>query len=335
LPALPSPCQGVPLPRMAILDVVMVRTEEIVSYGQGVNLLTGLNLLLGYNWNKTSNNNSGSGPTWTSTLTRTASLSNATNGIQYSLNIFGSGDSHAEVIARPSLIALDRLGSTFFSGSTVSMSISGQWGNSLQDKNIGVSMSVTPTFIDEETMLLAVKTGRTFAEPVQTGNFTESVSTSTNTVTANALLRFGETMVLSGLREREVTTAESGVPVLNRVPVIQYLFNRKVENDFSKHVLVLITPRKPAKFQDLLDDAERHRAEMERIGQRGTLPAEAAIVIDRHGEAYKTNLRAIAAKMGLNKYYQEFKTGDLSPRRFHAHGSLNRILADLRQLLYY
>lgn len=335
LPALPSPCQGVPLPRMAILDVVMVRTEEIVAYGNGVNLLTGLNLLLGYNWSKTRNTGSGSNPTWTSTLSRTASLSNATNGIQYSLNIFSTGDSHAEIIARPSLIALDRMGSTFFSGSTVSVSVSGQWGGSLQDKNIGVSMSVTPTFIDDETMLLAVKTGRSFVEPVQSGNFTESMSNSSNMVTANALLRFGETMILSGLREREVATAASGVPVLNQVPIVQYLFNRKLESDFAKHVLVLITPRKPVKFQELLSDAERHRDEVERIGQRGALPAEAAAAIDQHGATYQSNLRAVAAKMGLNKYYQEFKTGDLSPRRFYPSGSLNRILTDIQQVLYY
>jgi hypothetical protein len=336
LPALPSPCDGVPLPRMAILDVMIVRTQEVVGYGNGINLLTGLNLLLGYNWSKTRNTGSNTEPSWTGTLARTASLSNAANGIQYSLNIFGVGDSHAEVIARPSLIALDRVGSTFFSGSTVSVSVSSQYGgNSLQDKNIGVSMSVTPTFIDDETMLLAVKTGRSFAEPIETGNFSESMSVSTNTVTANALLRFGETMVLSGLREREVSSAESGVPVLNRVPLVQYLFNRKTESDYAKHVLVLVTPRKPAKFQELLSDGERHRDEMEHIGRRGTLPAEVAETIGRQSQTHESNLRAITAKMGLNKYYQEFKTGDLNPRRFHAPGSLDRILMDIRQVLYY
>lgn len=335
LPALPSPCMGIPLPRMVILDVVMVRTDEIVSYGNGINLLTGLNLLMGYNWSNTRNTGSGSEPTWTSTLSRTASLSNSANGIQYSLNIFSTGESHAEVIARPSLIALDRVGSTFFSGSTLSVAISGQWGNSLQDKNVGVSLSVTPTFIDDETMLLVVKAARSFAEPVETGNFSESVSTSTNSVTANALLRFGETMVLSGLREREVASAGSGVPVLNQVPIVQYLFNRKVESDYSKHVLVLITPRKPSRFQELLSDAERHLEEMNRIGQRGALPADVAAAIARHSEIYEGNLRAIVAKMGLNKYYREFKTGDLTPRRFHATGSLSRILSEIRQVLYY
>lgn len=154
-------------------------------------------------------------------------------------------------------------------------------------------------------------------------------------MTANALLRFGETMVLSGLREREVSSAASGVPVLNQVPIIQYLFNRKVESDYAKHILVLVTPRRPTKFQELLSDAERHRVEMDRIGQRGVLPTEAAAAIGRHDEAYQSNLRAVAAKMGLNKYYEEFKTGDLSPRRFYPPGSLNRILTDIRQVLYY
>ena len=339
LPALPSPCAGVPLPRMTILDVMMVRTEEIIDYGNGINLLTGLSMLFDYNWTEKHDTSSAATPSWSRSLGRTAKLNNAgstsSGTIAYSLNIFSSGDSHAEVIARPTLIALDRIGSTFFSGSKISVPVSGQWNSSLQTIDIGISLSVTPTFIDDETMLLAVKTGRSFVEPTQAGNFTQSVSTSSNTVTASALLRFGETMVLSGLRERQVSSTASGVPVLNQVPIIQYLFNRKVENDYSKHILVLLTPRRPSKLQELLSDAERHRQEVERIGQRGILPTEAAAAIGRHDEAYKSNLRAIAAKMGLNKYYQEFKTGDLSPRRFYPAGTLNRILTDIRQALYY
>ena len=337
LSALPSPCAGVPLPRMTILDVVMVRTEEIVGYGNGINLLTGLSMLFDYNWSETRNTGSATEPSWTRTLTRTAKLNNTGTGstIAYSLNIFGSGDSHVEVVARPSLIALDRVGSSFFSGSVVYVATSGQLSGSLQPMSVGISLSVTPTFIDDETMLLAVKTGRAFVEPTQSGTFTESVSTSSNTVTASALLRFGETMVLSGLREREVSSSASGVPVLNQVPIVQYLFNRKVESDFSKHILVLVTPRRPAKFQELLSDAERHREEVERIGQRGALPTEAAVKIGQHDKAYESNLRAVAGKMGLNKYYQEFKTGDLSPRRFYPAGTLNRILSDIRQVLYY
>lgn len=335
LPALPSPCEGLPLPRMVILDVMMVRTEETVSLGNGINLLTGLNLMLGYNWTNTHTTASGSEPSWTSTLSRTASLSNAANGLQYSLNIFGSGDSHAEVIARPSLIALDRVGSTFFSGSTMSVAISGQWGNSLQDKNIGVSLSVTPTFIDNDSMLLSVKLGRSYIEPIETSDFKESVSTSNNTVTANARIQFGETMVLSGLREREVTAAESGVPLLNRIPIVQYLFNRKTESDYSKHVLVMITPRKPVNVTALLSEAERHRDEMLRVGQRGSVSRKVAQDIEPYVISHQNNLRAIMAKMGLNKYYQEFKTGDLSPRRFYDTHSLRRILSDIRQILYY
>ena len=339
LPALPAPCAGVSLPRMVILDVMMVRTEETVDYGNGINLLTGLTMLFDYNWTETRGTGGGADPSWTRTLQRTAKLNNAGNGsgttIAYALNIFGSGESHAEVIARPSLIALDRIGSTFFSGGDVMVSASGQWTGNLSTISIGISLSVTPTFIDDETMLLAVKTGRSFPEQITTSTFNEALSTSRNTVTANALLRFGETMVLSGLRERQVTSAASGVPVLNQIPIVQYLFNRKDESDYSKHVLVLVTPRRPGKFQELLSDAERHRDEVERIGQRGVLPTEAAAAIGRHDEAYKSSLRAVAAKMGLNKYYQEFKTGDLSPRRFYPAGSLNRILSDIRQVLYF
>lgn len=324
---------------MTILDVVIVRTVDVVDYANGINLLAGLTMLFDYSWTRSSATLGSADPGAPGTVARTVKInnsgSNSTSGIAYSLNIFDTADSRVEVVARPSLVALDRVGSTFFSGSTVSVATSGQWGSSLTDKSFGVSLSVTPTFIDDETMLLSVKAGRSFVEPVSSSTFDQSISASTNTVTANALVRFGETVVLSGLREREVSSAASGVPVLNQVPGIQYLFNRKVENDYAKHVIVLVTPRRPERFQDVVSDAEKHTAEMERVGRRGALTTEAASAIAQQEKIYESNLRAITAKMSLNKYYQEFKTGDLSPRRFYPQGTLNRIFTDIMRVLYY
>lgn len=326
VPALPSPCKGLPLPRMAILDVVIVRAEEISGFSHGINLLDGLSMVLGFNWSETKTSGTAEDNV-ARTLTQTAGLPAA--GLAYSLNIFTSGGSRADVLARPSLLALDRVGSTFFSGSVVTVALTGQYSSSLQDKNIGIGLSATPTFIDDETMLLAVKTTRSFVQPIQLSGFGASMTTSKNAVTANVRIKFGETMVLSGLREREAYSVESGVPVLKRIPIVKYLFSRYWEDEYTKHVLILITPRKPERLEELAKGAGTDRDELQRIGERGAVPAHVSDSLRRITEKYGNNLRAVMANLGQHRYIQEFRHGDLGIDRPRPEGFFQGVLRDL------
>lgn len=332
LPPLPSPCQNLPLPRMAIVDIVMLRTEETTSYAHGVNLLEGLKLVLGGNVTETRfNSNNQTNVTRTST----GSIGLPSSGISYALNIFNVGDGRSEVIARPSLLVLDRVGSSFFSGSAVSIGLIGQYGGTLQDKSIGIGMTVTPTFLDDENILLAIKVSRSFVEPVQFGSFGESLTTTKNSVTANAIIKMGETVILSGLRERQVVDSRSGVPVLRDIPIFQYLFGQNSESDYSKHIVLLVTPRKPTNIEATFSEAEKHRQEIERFGVHKSLPLGLAKGVDPRVGKYTENMTAIIGKLGLNRYYREFRNGDLTLRRFADERSFTRMIQDLRETLYY
>src|SRR5204862_5632091 len=76
--------------------------------------------------------------------------STAAAGILYTLNIANATETNDEVIARPTLVVLDRQPSQFFSGANISIALAGQYGGSVVEKPIGVSLSVTPTFIDDD-----------------------------------------------------------------------------------------------------------------------------------------------------------------------------------------
>lgn len=332
LPALPSPCEGIPLPRMAVFDVVMIRTDEDNSYGSGLNLLDGLKMTLGYSWSKTRQIET-AGDTFSQIITSTAGLPSA--GVTYSLNIFNTISNRTDVIARPSLIALDRVGSTFFSGYTVSVSIAGVNDSTLQDKNIGILLSLTPTFLNDETMLLAINVGRSTIEPIQIDNFNESLTTSQNTISANVMIKFGETVILSGLRSQEYSNTQNGVPVLDSIPLVQYLFNRSDKEEISKHIIVLVTPRKPASFDELVRKGGDYSFELSRITDRGQRPKSLTNELELLTSQYQENLAMIISNLGVNNYYLEFRAGDLSPRRFPPSHSLRRLWSDLRELLYY
>jgi hypothetical protein len=72
-------------------------------------------------------------------------------------------------------------------------------------------------------------------------------------VSAATKIRINETLVLSGLTERELMTGTSGVPILKDIPGVQYLFSKNTVQNFNKTVLILITPRQIMAYGESLE----------------------------------------------------------------------------------
>lgn len=328
LPALPSPCKNLPLPRMAVVDATLIRTQEASGFSQGVNLLDGLKIVLSGGRSVTSTQSAGVNSRST-TVTRNFDL--PSGGIPYSLNIFNAADTTTDVIARPSLLALDRTPATFFSGATVSVALTGQYGGSISDKNIGVSLSVTPTFIDDNRLLLSVKGARSFIEPTQFDGFDQAMTSTNNIVSTNVIMHFGETLILSGLRERESIKTKKGVPLLRDIPLLQYLFSTHSDSDYAKHVLILLTPRKPSTYTETEQAANAYLRSPAFQIEHDDISLEARGAL----RPRRPNLESIMAKIQRSRYRHEFHSGDLSSRRFAPSPSLQRVLQDLRRLIYF
>ena len=257
MPSLPSPCRGQAMPQMAIIDVVILRTNELSTSSTGINLLENLAVTIQQSSNKVSTSVDSAAYTSVSTLTRNVGLGTSASGaIAYSLNIANVSGQNTEVVSRPSLQVLDRQPAQFFSGSKISIGLAGTVGGSstLNEVNVGLSLSVTPTFIDENQLLLNVKATHTFFEPITgTSTFSQSLQTSRNMVSAATKIRINETLVLSGLTERELMTGTSGVPILKDIPGLQYLFSKNTLQNFNKTVLILITPRQILPYGESLE----------------------------------------------------------------------------------
>ena len=260
LPSLPSPCKSHAMPQMAIIDVVILRTNELNASSTGINLLENLAVTIQQSSNKVSTSIDNAPSTSITTLTTNIGLGTSAGGaIAYSLNIANVSGQTTEVVSRPSLQVLDRQAAQFFSGSKISIGLTGGVNSSstLSEVNVGLSLSVTPTFIDEQQMLLNVRAAHTFFEPVTgTSTFNQSLQTSRNMVAAATKIRINETLVLSGLTEREAISGSSGVPLLKDIPGVQYFFSKRSVQNFNKTVLILITPRRMVAYGETLDQVQ-------------------------------------------------------------------------------
>ncbi len=339
-----TPCIGVPQ-RMAVFDVAIIRTDDTQSTSFGTNLLDTLNFTFGIGKLVVNNATSGDSPAQSQTTQNSRGYSVGVGGVSvgalpstsYSLNIANSTGNRAEVLARPSLVALDGMPSTFFSGRNVTVGLTGgnSGGASFSDKPVGISMSVTPTFVGDDRLLLAVRAERAFIETIDANvAFGQQLQTSRNLVSANVSLKMGQTLILSGLSERQTQRNFNGVPVLKDIPILRYLFNQKTTLDFTSSVLILVTPRPAAYDQDLMQGGLKHIANMSDANKR-----EIGLLIEKqmkkNPESIPENMTWTYARVLGNQLYLNFRTGDLAIESWSAPSSWDAFLKDIKTVLYY
>lgn len=338
-PALPSPCQGAGSPPMVVLDVAFIRTENASSSSHGINLLRTLTYTFGINRTvrDVATQNVG---TREITITRTRQRGTGTavdSLITYSLNIANATDNRSEVLAKPTLIALDRIPSVFFSGRNITLGIAGQLGGSslVTDRPVGVGLAVTPTFIDSETVALAIRLQRSFIEELDLNvNFSQSLQASRNAVSANVVLKMGQTLILSGLSEQETQRSSSGVPILKDIPLLQYLFNKTTMQNFTSSVLVLITPRAPMMDSDVMSRTLSHIDSLADPEKRKYRPLIEKAMKATPGEA-PSNIEGAYRHAYGNTLFLQFRSGDLALKHWSSPSRLDEFFRNLREMLYY
>lgn len=332
-----SPTQGAN--EMTVVDVVIVGTQEDVSENQGMNLLSGLQLQFGDPVARTpgvsvAGNRVVDSLAGNSTNTRTVTRLISIPAVTYSLNIFNSLYGRNEILARPSLVALANERSEFFAGTdVVGAAVSGGAGAPVSiNKQIGVKLSIVPEFLPDDRIKLKVEAERTFiTAPSRSVVFDFRLDTSKTTVNSNVVMRFGETLVLGGLTEKDNQSTRDATPLLGDIPIIQYLFARKASTEVRKSVLILITPRR-AQFTNQ-SAVERGRTETALSDFEKSLNTFEER--NRNWFAPKSTLSEAIASVEGNRLFQEFKTGDFALERWNARDTHEKRLGAIRNFLFF
>lgn len=318
---------------MVIVDVTIIRTQEIHTRSQGVNLLNGLTLQFG--------DGTGTGTSGLSFKTgiskvvgsSTQTITRAINipAITYSLNIANANHARNEILSRPTLTATNGAVSNFFSGihiqaATLPSGGSGSGGDSITlNDEIGVGLSVSPIMLEDGRVKLDVKAERKFLNtPSSTyTGFTSKLEATRTSVDATVVMNYGETLILSGLSSRELERSRDGVPLLQDIPVVQYLFSKRTSQEYTKSVLILLTPRQPA------------YAYRERQVEHET--PELTELRLRHMDWFKPypTLASVFNHMNYNRYYRELRTGDIDLEHWENHWGFQSRMKKVLDLLYY
>ena len=331
-PTLPAPCAG-ENPPVAIIEVTMIRTEESIRKSFGINLMDGLTLSKSLSFSAmgdTANQATQSANNLTNAGALAADATGAVTGgfLSYNLNIANSIYTKNEVIARPTLSAIDRLPSIFFSGATYSIIVGGINSGTLVDKPVGVALSVTPTFLDDDKILLSIRASRSFIE--EQGNEKVALKQTRNAVNASALVSYGQTFVLNGLVERELDATENGVPILQDIPILQYFFKRSVTMDYSRQILTLVTVRKLVDSEDSIAKAKTKGGLMS--SHKMSDQVQEYLDLQNNKPVLDEVLAGLRADNGL---YTKLRQRDLIQESYGSKSIIKRLIEDIKDLAYF
>jgi type IV pilus assembly protein PilQ len=144
------------------------------------------------------------------------------------------------ILSSPSITTLDNQTAFIESGEDIPFQTVEDGEVNVEFKKAVLSLKVTPHVIDDKTLKMYINVHKDEAD------FSRTVLGNPTILTKNAetnVIQFnGQTIVIGGLNKETTTRSDTGVPYLQDVPGLGYLFKRKGSEDRLEDLLIFITP---------------------------------------------------------------------------------------------
>ena len=175
-----------------------------------------------------------------------------TAGLQPSFGYFGiateitsrinvavsSGD--ALILAEPRLVARSGGEASFLAGGEVPIEIVTPTSATIEFKQFGILLNIKPEIDMNDNILANVETEISAVDQsVAVGNTPGFL---TRRTTADIQLKSGETLVMSGLVDRELGRDSTGVKGLESIPILGALFRSRAYRDSKTDLVIFVTP---------------------------------------------------------------------------------------------
>ena len=140
---------------------------------------------------------------------------------------------------------------------------------SVQFKDVGVMLEVTPHIARAGMIRLKLKpefgVESTVIEPGSKAQ--EAPAVDTRVLETVALIKDGQTVVMGGLRKKQISKNLTKVPILGDIPLLGGLFRYETENEITNELVVFITPTIVTQHE--LSDVEEMQLETTRYPSPG------------------------------------------------------------------
>jgi len=146
-----------------------------------------------------------------------------------------------KIISNPRVITTNLKPATISQGVDVAFSTTSQNGTQTQFKKAVLSLTATPQITADNHVIMQLVVTKDSPFLDSAGATTASIST--KTVETEVYMDNGETVVIGGIYTRDITKSEARVPLLSSIPILGYLFKKKLTKDNRSELLIFVTPK--------------------------------------------------------------------------------------------
>jgi general secretion pathway protein D len=157
-------------------------------------------------------------------------------------------DTRTNIIATPQVVTRDNQEAKmevaqevpFLTGQYSTTNGTGSAFQTIEREEVGTILTVTPTINEGDAVLLKLQIESSSLAGATAGAV--DLITNKNVITTSVLIKDGNTLVLGGLIQDNVTNSDSSVPLLGKIPIIGELFRARNTDKTKTDFLIFLQP---------------------------------------------------------------------------------------------
>lgn len=189
---------------------------------------------------------------------------NYVNGDSQVIASFFQKNTLVNVLSNPTLLVRDGVQASISIGTDIPVqgatvvADNGTQTSSIEYRKTGVDISVTPTINAQGVVIMEIN--QKISNQVNADTQTSTPSIFERTLKTEAVVESGQTVLLGGLIDENVTDGDRKVPLLGDVPLIGNLFKGETDNSSKTELVMLVTPKviyRSDQWEKLMGDFEK------------------------------------------------------------------------------
>jgi general secretion pathway protein D len=85
-------------------------------------------------------------------------------------------------------------------------------------------------------------------------------------VSTNLVVQDGQTIIIGGLINEKISASNTGIPWLNKIPILGYLFGNTSNDSTQTEIVILLTPHVMKSIQDASDVTSEYTDRLNKVG---------------------------------------------------------------------
>jgi general secretion pathway protein D len=186
--------------------------------------------------------------------------------------------SYAKVVSAPTIIATDSVPAVMNVGvqvpvltSTVATGVQSggntDFANTISSQSTGITLNIMAHVNPSGIVTMQLEQQYSAPQAAPAGVTTASPSFSNRSIATQLTVQDGDTVALGGAILEQDTIASSGIPFLNRIPVLGLLFGAKSVQKSRTEMIVFLTPRVIYDTSQLVDASEELKSTLKRVSR--------------------------------------------------------------------